>query len=112
MPVQRSGFFEQVQARFQGYAQVRLIKGFIPDSFVQGMPDQIAYLHIDMNNAAGELAALEALFERVVSGGVIVLDDYEWSIYRGQKQAEDPWFEARGYRVVPLPTGQGMLVKR
>lgn len=109
---QTEGFFEQVQARFEGYMQVRLIKGFIPDSFVQGMPEEIAYLHIDMNNAAGEIAAMEALFERVVSGGVIVLDDYEWSIYRGQKQAEDPWFEARGYRVVPLPTGQGMLVKR
>jgi hypothetical protein len=109
---QADGFFEQVQARFDGYPQARLIKGFIPDSFSQGMPEQIAYLHIDMNNAAGEIAALEQLFERVVSGGVIVLDDYEWSIYRGQKQAEDPWFEARGYRVVPLPTGQGMLVKR
>jgi hypothetical protein len=33
-------------------------------------------------------------------------------VYRSQKQAEDPWFEARGYRVVPLPTGQGMLSKR
>jgi hypothetical protein len=47
-----------------------------------------------------------------VSGGVIILDDYEWSVYRSQKLAEDPWFEARGYRVVPLPTGQGMLSKR
>ncbi len=110
---QVEGFYEQVQARFDGYRQVRLIKGFIPDSFTQGMPEQIAYLHIDLNNAAGEIAALEALFERVVSGGVIVLDDYEWAgCYRGQKQVEDPWFETRGYRVVPLPTGQGMLVKR
>ena len=30
------------------------------------------------------------------SGGIIVLDDYEWSgPYRAQKLAEDPWFEAR-----------------
>lgn len=109
---QAEGFFGQIQARFADYSQVRLIKGFIPDSFAQGKPDQIAYLHIDMNNAAGEIAALEHLFDRVVSGGAIVLDDYEWSVYRGQKQAEDPWFEARDYRVVPLPTGQGMLIKR
>jgi O-methyltransferase len=109
---QAEGFYHQIKARFDGYPQVRLIQGFIPDSFAQGMPEKIAYRHIDMNNAAGEIAALDNLFERVVSGGVIVLDDYEWSIYRGQKQAEDPWFEARGYRVVPLPTGQGMLIKR
>lgn len=109
---QAEGFHAQIEARFAGYSQVRLIKGFIPDSFAQGIPEQIAYLHIDMNNAEGEIAALEHLFDRVVSGGVIILDDYEWSVYRSQKLAEDPWFEARGYRVVPLPTGQGMLAKR
>ena len=109
---QGEGFFSQIQARFADYPQVRLIRGFIPDSFEQGLPDAIAYLHIDMNNAEGEIAALEALFDRVVSGGAIILDDYEWSAYRGQKQAEDPWFETRGYRVVPLPTGQGLLIKR
>lgn len=44
---------------------------------------------------------------------MIILDDYEWSmIYRPQKLAEDPWFEARGYRVMPLPTGQGLVIKR
>jgi hypothetical protein len=44
---------------------------------------------------------------------MIILDDYEWALkYRVQKLAEDEWFEARGYRVMPLPTGQGLLVKR
>lgn len=109
---QGTGFFDQIQARFTDYPQIRLIKGFIPDSFTQGLPESIAYLHIDMNNAEGEIAALETLLDRVVSGGVIILDDYEWTAYRAQKQAEDPWFEARGYRVIPLPTGQGLLIKR
>jgi predicted O-methyltransferase YrrM len=77
------------------------------------MPEKLAYLHIDLNNAEGELAALEGLFDRVVSGGIVILDDYEWAgVYRKQKQAEDPWFEARGYRVFPLPTGQGLVLKR
>jgi hypothetical protein len=73
----------------------------------------VAYLHIDLNNAAGELAALDVLFDRVVSGGIVVMDDYEWAgVYRQQKRQEDPWFAARGYRVFPLPTGQGFLIKR
>ena len=110
---QQEGFFEQVKTRFAAYPQARLIKGLIPDSFADGVPEQVAYLHIDLNNAAGELAALEVLFERVVPGGMIILDDYEWAgIYRQQKHDEDPWFQARGYRVMPLPTGQGMLIKR
>lgn len=110
---QQDGFFEEVKKRFTEYPQVRLISGFIPDSFEQGIPEQIAYLHIDLNNAEGELAALEHLFDRVVSGGIIIMDDYEWAgVYRTQKQAEDPWFEKRGYRVFPLPTGQGLILKR
>ncbi len=110
---QKEGFFESVLARFEGYDQVKLVKGFIPDAFEQNIPEKIAYLHIDLNNAAAELHSLDYLFDRVVSGGVIILDDYEWSgIYRPQKQAEDPWFDARGYRVTPLPTGQGIIYKR
>ncbi|MCB1995973.1 MAG: class I SAM-dependent methyltransferase [Burkholderiaceae bacterium] len=110
---QEEGFFEKVQARFAEYPKVRLIRGFLPDSFAQGAPEKVAYLHIDLNNAEGEIATLEVLFDRVVPGGIIVMDDYEWAgIYRKQKQAEDPWFEQRGYRVFPLPTGQGLVLKR
>ena len=109
---QATGFFDQIQNRFSEYPQVHLIKGLLPESFAQGAPDKIAYLHIDLNNAEGELATLEYLFERVVSGGFVILDDYEWAVYRRQKQAEDPWFEQRGYRVIPFPTGQGLVIKR
>jgi hypothetical protein len=80
----------------------------IPETSRQHYAEKIAYLHIDMNEADAEIAALEALFDRVVPGGIVILDDYEWSSYRAQKLAEDPWFEARQYRVMPLPTGQGL----
>lgn len=110
---QQEGFFDKVTARFSGYDQVKLVKGFLPDAFAVGAPDQIAYLHIDLNNAEGEIAVLNVLFDKVVSGGMIILDDYEWSgIYRPQKEAEDRWFEERAYRVIPLPTGQGLVIKR
>jgi len=110
---QQEGFFEKVQERFASYPLVRLVKGFLPQSFADGCPEKVAYLHIDLNNAEGELATLEVLFDRVVPGGIVVMDDYEWSgIYREQKRREDPWFEARGYRVFPLPTGQGLVLKR
>ena len=60
-----------------------------------------------------DLPLFDALFDRVVPGGIIVLDDYEWAgVYRPQKLAEDAWFDARSYRVFPLPTGQGIVLKR
>lgn len=119
-PVEGGGFsgqqesvYESVCQRFEGYPQVRLVKGLLPGSLEGASPERIAYLHIDLNDAAGEIATLEALFERVVPGGMLILDDYEWAgAYRRQKQAEDPWFGERGYRVIPLPTGQGLVIKR
>jgi hypothetical protein len=113
MPEVGPQLFERVQRKFDDYPQVRIVKGLIPDSFKGSCPDKIAYLHIDLNQAPAEVAALEHLFDRVVPGGMIILDDYEWSgVYRAQKLAEDEWFDSRGYRVMPLPTGQGLLIKR
>ena len=92
----------RVRAKFGAYPQVRIYKGLIPEVLEGQSPETIAYLHIDLNEAPGEVAALDVLFERVVPGGIVILDDYEWSMYRAQKLAEDPWFESRQYRVFPL----------
>ena len=113
MPEHGPGLFERVRAKFAGYPQVEVVRGRIPEVFAAGAPDRIAFLHIDLNAAAAEVAALDALFERIVPGGLVVLDDYEWAgVYRGQKLALDPWFQQRRYRVFPLPTGQGFVIKR
>jgi O-methyltransferase len=113
MPEHGAGLYGRVQKKFSAYPQVRLIKGLIPQAFENNCPDRIAYLHIDLNQAPAEIAALEHLFDRMVPGGILILDDYEWSgFYRSQKLAEDQWFETRHYRVMPLPTGQGLVIKR
>lgn len=110
---QEAGLFESVQQRFTGYGQVRIVKGLIPEVFATHSPEKIAYLHIDLNNAESEIATLEHLFDRVVPGGVIIFDDYEWaSVYRQQKIAEAAWLDARQYRATPLPTGQAFVIKR
>jgi O-methyltransferase len=113
MPEHGPHLYQRVQQKFINYPQVRLVKGLIPDSFAGNCPDKVAYLHIDLNQAPAEIAALDHLFDRMVPGGILILDDYEWAgIYRNQKLAEDVWFDARRYRVMPLPTGQGLVIKR
>jgi len=113
MPDHGPGLHERVIRKFASYGNVKIVKGAIPAVFEGHSPEKIAFLHIDLNQAPAELAALNALFDRVVPAGMIILDDYEWAMaYRGQKLAEDPWFDARGYRVIPLPTGQGLVIKR
>jgi O-methyltransferase len=110
--IEHDGLFEKISERFKNYPQVKFVKGLLPESFSQEKPKSLAYMHIDLNNCDAEISVLDALFESVVPGGIIILDDYEWSNYRLQKKEEDQWFDKRKYRVFPLPTGQGLIIKR
>jgi O-methyltransferase len=107
------GLYEGVVARFESAPWFRVHRGFLPGSLDHAdAPDRIAFLHLDLNSPTAEIGCLERLFDRVVSGGTIVLDDYGWSLCRAQKEAEDRFFAGRGYAVLELPTGQGLVVKR
>lgn len=108
----QDGLYESVRARFSAFPNVAVIRGFLPETLNQRMPARIAYLHIDLNSPDAEIACLDHLFDRVSPGGVIVFDDYGWRAFRPQKEAEDEFFAARGYSVLELPTGQGLVVKR
>ena len=105
------GLYESVCKRFAEMKQIKVVKGDVPDSLKQAVPDRIAYLHLDLNSPKAEIGALEILFDRVVPGGVIVFDDYGWKIFHKQKEAADLFMEKRGYEILELPTGQGLLLK-
>jgi hypothetical protein len=107
------GLWEGVEARFHDLPHYHLHKGYLPGTLDRdGFPDRIAYLHLDLNVAPAEIACLERLFDRVVPGGMIIFDDYGWKVYHRQKSAEDAFFAERGYHILELPTGQGLVVKR
>jgi predicted O-methyltransferase YrrM len=105
------GIYEFVRQRFAKYPNVRVLRGRIPEILDEASPARIAFMHLDMNSAVAEIAALERLYDRLVAGGLIVLDDYGWYWYRAQKAAEDKFFAAHGVRVLELPTGQGLVIK-
>ena len=108
----KPGLYEGVVARFTPYPEVSVHKGFLPESLEGRTPDKIAWLHIDLNAAKPEVDTLTALFDRIVPGGLIVLDDYGWLPFKAQRDSEDLFFAERGYTVLEMPTGQGLIVKR
>ena len=106
-----SGLYESVVQRFSRFPNVRIVRGTVPQSFDLSLPDQVAFLHLDMNSSKSEIAALDVLYDRVSPGGVIVFDDYGWLGYRAQQIAEDDFMRKRDHRILELPSGQGMLIK-
>lgn len=102
--------YAAVVERFSRLPNVRIVQGVVPNSFATAGPDRIAFLHLDLNSATAEAAALHALFDRLTPGAAIVLDDYGWRQFRRQKDAADAFFTARGLEVLELPTGQGLVI--
>jgi hypothetical protein len=111
----RSGFYvrqvDGVRANFAQWPRARIVEGAIPDTLEQVAAGQIAYLHLDMNCAAPEVAALAHFWERLVAGAPVLLDDYAYLGYTPQKLAMDDFARARGVAICSLPTGQGLIIK-
>ena len=104
--------YETVVKKFADMPHVKIIRGFVPDTFKIAIPERIAFLHVDLNSPAAEIAALEHLFDRVVSGGYIVFDDYGWKQFKKQRDAENQFMAERGHFILELPTGQGLVIKQ
>jgi len=105
------GLFESVVERFHSYSNVEVVRGTIPQSCQNNAPNRVAFLHIDLNSSKAEIAALEFFFDRLVSGALVVFDDYGWTGYVAQQLAEDEWLKQRGHRILEIPSGQGLLIK-
>jgi hypothetical protein len=103
--------YEQVRTRFDDIANVNVTRGKVPDILHEVAPATIAMMHIDLNDVTAELGALEMLFERLSPGGTLVLDDFGWLGYQAQQKAEVAFFAERGYDVLEMPTGQGLVIK-
>jgi O-methyltransferase len=102
--------YDRVVKNFSG-KRAEIIKGPVPDTLPQVKAERVAYLSIDMNTAAPEIAAAEFFWDKLSSGACIVLDDYGWRLSPDQKPAFDAFARARGVQVLSLPTGQGLIVK-
>ncbi|MCP5278852.1 MAG: hypothetical protein H6935_10900 [Thiobacillus sp.] len=97
---------------FADRINVHVISGAVPHSFQKGLPDHIAFAQIDLNEADAEIAALEILFDRVVPGGILILDDYGFKRYAESHIRETEFFSSRSHFVFESPTGQGLVIKR
>lgn len=111
----RSGFYvrgvEEVRANFAQWPRARIIEGPVPETLQQVTSSRIAFLHLDMNNAPPEVAAITFFWERLVAGASVLLDDYAYLGYTPQKMAMDEFARTHGVAVCSLPTGQGLILK-
>jgi hypothetical protein len=103
--------YNEVKTIFSSFSNVVLIRGPVPDTLERVNIQKVSYLSIDMNCVTPEIAAVQFFWDKIVSGGIVLLDDYGWHGHIEQKKAFDIFSEKNGVRVLPLPTGQGIILK-
>lgn len=102
--------YEEVKETFKNF-NVKIIKGQVPDTLPQCDASKICYLSIDMNCTAPEIAAANYFWDKIVKGGIMILDDYGFPMHINQKLAFDAFAKEKGVEILCLPTGQGIIFK-
>jgi hypothetical protein len=102
---------ERIRRNYSEWQRVEIVQGQVPEVLSRVPAKTVAFLHIDMNCAYPEAAALEYFWPRMADRGVILFDDYCYEGYGEQTRAIDRVAAPLGAEIAALPTGQGLIVK-
>ena len=105
---------ETTQSNLQEFKDLLVYhKGYVPEVFDQipEPPESIVYLHIDLNSTKPTIECLNYFFPKLISGGVILFDDYGWSNHIDTKHAVDKFFENQPGVLMQLPTAQAIYFR-
>jgi hypothetical protein len=100
---------KETLAPFDNY---RVHKGWIPETFREVAALKFNFVHIDVDLYQPTRDSLDFFYDRLVPGGVTLMDDYGFKSCPGAKAAADEFFADRPEEIVLLPTGQSLIVKR
>jgi len=90
---------------YKSFDNYELIRGdiveTIPEYILEHPELKIALLHIDVDVYRPSVVILNSLFEKVVRGGLIILDDY--GLVAGETQAVDEFVDGKDMQIEKLP---------
>ncbi len=88
-------------------------KGFIPEIFKSSKnPNNISWLHIDLNSSYATKKTLEFFYEKIEKNGVILFDDYGHDTYEDTRIVIEEFFKDKKINFLQLMTGQVIVTKK
>jgi len=85
--------------------------GYLPETLDDSAPNDIMYLHVDVNSAKTTGEVLEFFYPRLVSGGIILFDDYGSVLYNETRKLINKFTHEKNGILSILPTGQAIFYK-
>ena len=103
--------FEATSETFKSWGRVKIVRGYLPGTLSQVDTGPIGFLHIDLNSHVVESDCLEFLWPKLISGAIVLLDDYAHVNAEKQYEAINECATKLGVSVLSLASGQGLLIK-
>lgn len=91
-------------------ASYRIHKGLFKDTLAEVSDKKFCLVHVDADAYESTLQCCEFFYDRMVTGSVLVFDDYGFSL-PGVKRAVDDFFSGRAEVPVYLSSGQCIVIK-
>lgn len=108
----RDTSFESVKEYLAGFKNIDIYKGRFQDTCHHVQDTPMHFAHLDMDIYEPTIFALNFFDDRLVKGGVVLLDDYGFETCPGIEKAVEEFRAARAhYFGASLLSGQYMLVK-
>lgn len=87
-------------------------KGWIPARFKEVNEKKFSFVHIDVDMYQPILDSLNFFYEKMLPGGIIVLDDYGFTYFPGAKKATDEFMNDKNDFFIALSSGQAFIIKK
>jgi hypothetical protein len=105
--------YSSVKQRLSVFPFCQVVKGWIPECFLGQIEGQsFRFVHIDVDLYEPTRASLEALYPRLVPGGIIVFDDHGFRNCPGARKAAEEFFQDKPDSIVEMTTAQAFVIKR
>jgi len=101
--------FEYAQKSLTKYSNINLHKGWIPDVFKEIEDLEYSYVNIDVDLYEPTKESIEYFWPKLISGGVLICDDYGSYNTIGARKAMIDFFGKDN--ILELPTGQAIVYK-
>ena len=102
---------EKVEKQLEGLANFRIFKGLFPDTGKPVDSEKFCMAHVDVDIYKSVRDCCDFFYPKLVSGGVMVFDDYGEPTCPGARTAVDEFFADRPEMPIYIPTGQCFIFK-
>ena len=101
--------FSQVKEIFKNHKNCEYFQGLLPYTLDDAVIKKISFIYSDLNAAIPEIMTIKRLWDKVVSGGIIMIDDY--GMFTETRNQWNEFAVQKGVKISSLAEGPGLLIK-